>query len=48
MLKFIELWNGRKLLTSINPMDMETIRKHFTLKWLEWCDNKIAWQDLQF
>jgi hypothetical protein len=48
MLKFIELWNGRKLLASINQKDMETIRKQFTLKWLEWCDNKIAWQDLLF
>jgi hypothetical protein len=48
MLKFIELWNGRKILGLINPNDMPTIRKQLTLKWLEWCDNSIAWQEMLY
>lgn len=48
MLKFIELWNGRKLLDALNPMDMPTIRKQLTLKWLEWSENTISWQDILF
>jgi hypothetical protein len=48
MLKFIELWNGRKILGLINPNDMPTIRKQLTLKWLEWCGNSIAWQEMLY
>jgi 3-deoxy-D-arabino-heptulosonate 7-phosphate (DAHP) synthase len=48
MLKFIELWNGRKLINSINPMEMPIIRKLLTLKWLQWVDNKISWQEMLF
>jgi 3-deoxy-D-arabino-heptulosonate 7-phosphate (DAHP) synthase len=48
MLKFIELWNGRKLINSINPMEMPITRKLLTLKWLQWVDNKISWQEMLF
>jgi hypothetical protein len=48
MLKAIELWNGRKMIATINPSDMPNIRKQSTLKWLEWVDNKIEWQELLF
>jgi hypothetical protein len=47
MLKFIESWDGRKMST-INPMDMPIIRKLFTLKWLQWEDNRTEWQELLF
>uniref|UniRef100_A0ACD5Y043 Uncharacterized protein n=2 Tax=Avena sativa TaxID=4498 RepID=A0ACD5Y043_AVESA len=42
MLKFIEYWTGRKILT-FNPIDMPIIRKIFTLKWLEWEENQTEW-----
>lgn len=48
MLKFIELWNGRKMIAALNPMDMPVIRKQLTLKWLSWVQNKIEWQELLF
>jgi hypothetical protein len=48
MLKFIELWNGRKMIAALNPMDMPIIRKQLTLKWSSWVENKIAWQELLF
>jgi hypothetical protein len=48
MLKAIELWNGRKMIAAIDPSDMPNIRKTSTLKWLEWVDNKIEWQELLF
>ncbi|KAM0860914.1 hypothetical protein ACQ4PT_046233 [Festuca glaucescens] len=48
ILKSIELWNGRKMIAAINPYDMPTIRKQCTLKWLEWVDNTIQWQELLF
>jgi hypothetical protein len=48
MLKFIELWTGRKMLNVINPQDLPIIRKQMTLKWLQWVDNVIAWQEILF
>jgi hypothetical protein len=48
MLKFIEFWNGRKLISAINPNDMPTIRKIMTLKWLEWEENITSWQQILF
>jgi hypothetical protein len=48
MLKFIELWTRRKMLNVINPQDLPIIRKQLTLKWLQWVDNVIAWQEILF
>ncbi|KAM0912956.1 hypothetical protein ACQ4PT_012480 [Festuca glaucescens] len=48
MLKFIELWNGRKMLAAINPLEMPIIKKQYTLKWLEWSDNIVPWAELLF
>lgn len=47
MLKFIELWTGRQML-ALNPAEMPIIRKFLLQKWLEWVDNKVAWQELIF
>jgi hypothetical protein len=48
MLKFIELWTGRKLLGALNPADFPTIRKLLTLKWLEYAGNDVEWQQILF
>jgi hypothetical protein len=48
MLKFIELWNGGKMLAAINPLEMPIIRKQYTLKWLEWSENRVPWAELLF
>lgn len=48
MLKLIELWNGRKMLGALNPKDMPAVRKPLTLKWLQWTENRVSWEELLF
>lgn len=48
MLKFIESWDGRRLVQLFSHTDIPAARKLQLLKWLEREDNKIAWHSLLF
>ncbi|KAM0870558.1 hypothetical protein ACQ4PT_039932 [Festuca glaucescens] len=47
VLKFIEEWNGRKML-AFSPSDMPALRKLNLKKWMDYCKNTIDWEELLF
>jgi hypothetical protein len=47
MLKFIESWDGRRML-QFSPSDFPALRKLYLKKWMDCPENLVSWEELLF